>query len=89
MEDGAVLDDPEIEEIQDEPAEPQAKRQKVGELMSSAEEIHNQTGLLNADTLDGLRYFAEIRKRHAVTSTAPPKSQSMGLGLAGYGSDED
>lgn len=55
----------------------------------------NQTapGLLNADTLEGLRYFAEIRQRHAGVAIthqqrAPPTS-SAGLGLADYGSDDE
>lgn len=54
-----------------------------------------KTGLLSADTLEGLKYFAEIRKRNGagVTSSgslapaAPPKPLA-GLSLD-YGSDED
>jgi hypothetical protein len=47
-------------------------------------------GLLSADTLEGLKYFAEIRKRTApvptVTRTAPIPAR---LGLGDYGSDDD
>ncbi len=50
------------------------------------------TGLLSADTLEGLKYFSEIRKRTAGTSTqqrAPPRPSTAGLGLAAYGSDSE
>ncbi|KAF9533973.1 hypothetical protein CPB83DRAFT_902655 [Crepidotus variabilis] len=53
---------------------------------------HNPTALLSADTLEGLKYFAEIRKRHGAPATAPPRApppSSAGLGLADYGSDDD
>ncbi|KAI0067234.1 hypothetical protein BV25DRAFT_1819542 [Artomyces pyxidatus] len=52
-------------------------------------------GLLSADTLEGLRYFSEIRRRQggvqAPTSVAKVKVQapSAGLGLADYGSDDE
>lgn len=50
-------------------------------------------GLLNADTLEGLKYFAEIRQRHAGIATAhqqrTPTISSAGLGLADYGSDDE
>ena len=49
-------------------------------------------GLLNADTMEGLKLFAEIRKRHentnVVKQTAPPKPLASGLALD-YGSDDD
>ena len=52
------------------------------------------SGLLSADTLESLKYFTEIRKRNAQASgvmKAVPVAQpsTTGLGLAGYGSDED
>lgn len=50
------------------------------------------TGLLSADTLEGLKYFAEIRKRTAGVTTqqrAPPRLSAAGLGLAAYGSDDE
>ena len=50
------------------------------------------TGLLSADTMEGLKYFAEIRKRHennqVVKQTSAPKPNSTALSLD-YGSDED
>ena len=51
------------------------------------------TGLLSSDALEGLKYFSEIRKRHERTATplgrAPAPTSNNGLGLAGYGSDDD
>lgn len=54
-------------------------------------------GLLSASTMEGLKYFAEIRKKNGFSASQPqtkalppqPKSLSGGLGLADYGSDED
>ena len=69
--------------------EPQAKRRKVGLVAAAApqptEVPQKPTGLLNADTLEGLRYFAEIRRR---SGNAKPPITS-GLGLANYGSDDE
>jgi len=59
---------------------------------SEREQPPNPTGLLSADTLEGLKYFAEIRKRNggaAVQHRAPPPPSSGGLGLADYGSDDE
>ncbi|KAG2083851.1 hypothetical protein BD769DRAFT_1723566 [Suillus cothurnatus] len=51
-------------------------------------------GLLSADTIEGLKYFAEIRKRNGVSAVInrkamPPKPLTSGLGVADYGSDEE
>jgi hypothetical protein len=50
-------------------------------------------GLLNSDTLEGLRYFAEIRKRSVKPPAAVPKTSvkpaTPALGLMDYGSDEE
>lgn len=49
-------------------------------------------GLLSADTLESLKYFTEIRQRSAQTNgaaKAAPVKPVAGLGLTGYGSDED
>ncbi|KAI0034379.1 hypothetical protein K488DRAFT_77304 [Vararia minispora EC-137] len=52
-------------------------------------------GLLSADTLEGLKYFSEIRKQHKAASPPQPPSRAglkpaaSGLGLLDYGSDED
>ncbi|KAH9928357.1 uncharacterized protein B0H18DRAFT_1084523 [Fomitopsis serialis] len=96
LEDGDVLD-----------GEPVAKRRRL-EIEDAPQELAflqpdpepeeelqpQQTGLLSADALEGLKYFAEIRKRNAlgkpVVRVVPAsKPLSEGLGLADYGSDED
>jgi hypothetical protein len=101
LEDGDVLDESgellEQDGEQDEDAEedgPEMKRRRI-ELESPPEPQQPPalTGLLSPDTLEGLKYFAEIRKRNGVAppaarKTAPPPP-STGLGLADYGSDED
>ncbi|KAF8896037.1 hypothetical protein BD779DRAFT_1608442 [Infundibulicybe gibba] len=94
LEDGDLLDDENM--VMDAPEEPGAKRRRLdGEEKEEEAEEQEQpkpTGLLSADTLEGLKYFAEIRKRNgtqpAPPRQAPPPSQA-GLGLADYGSDEE
>ncbi|KAJ3561358.1 hypothetical protein NP233_g10240 [Leucocoprinus birnbaumii] len=54
-------------------------------------------GLLSASAMEGLKYFAEIRKKNGVSVGQPqakappaqPKPLTGGLGLGDYGSDED
>jgi len=90
LEDGIVLEEDAGLDEQDGTSEPQAKRRRIDSAGSqpSAEEPLKPTGLLSADTLEGLRYFADIRKRSgAATSHHAPKT--AGLGLADYGSDDD
>jgi len=87
-------------------AEPVSKRRKVeteGDSSPSEDtsspstppqqpEPPKPSGLLSSDTLEGLKYFAQIRKRNgmaSVQSRAPPPPSTTGLGLADYGSDED
>ncbi|KAF8525865.1 hypothetical protein BU17DRAFT_74283 [Hysterangium stoloniferum] len=85
LEDGVVFD----QEDEDDTAEqPPSKRQRLADLSSPPppQEASRHEGLLSADTLEGLRYFAEIRKR---TLVSHEKSKSGGLILADYGSDED
>ncbi|KAH8112656.1 hypothetical protein DFH11DRAFT_1511489 [Phellopilus nigrolimitatus] len=64
-----------------------AKRRRL-----DAPEPTQPLGLLNADTMEGLKYFAEIRKRHEntklVKQNAPPKPLTSSLALD-YGSDDD
>jgi hypothetical protein len=78
--------------------EPEQKRRKLD--MDSPpppplpeEEPPKSTGLLSTDTLEGLKYFAEIRKRNgappAVLKPVKGPNPPAGLGLADYGSDED
>jgi hypothetical protein len=101
LEDGDMLDENgEIRDgEQDDDAEddgPDLKRRRIeADSPSPPEppEPPQTTGLLSADTLQGLKYFAEIRKRNGATpmkkvaAARPPPP--AGLGLAGYGSDED
>lgn len=56
------------------------------------EQPSKPAGLLSADTLEGLRYFAEIRNRSGfgqTTGVSVAKAVTSELGLAGYGSDGD
>jgi hypothetical protein len=101
LEDGDVLDDEgDVAENWGfgEGEDPEPKRRRI-ELPPPQEEMSELTsqplGLLSADTMEGLKYFAEIRKRNAATSvvgnakTVPPKPLTTGLGVADYGSDEE
>jgi len=84
LEDGVVLDDVDVEEVE-ESEEPQAKRQKI----EAPPEPPKPQGLLSSDTLEGLRYFAEIRKRNgAAVAATQPKPSGLST-LASYGSDDD
>ncbi|GBE87929.1 Pre-mRNA-splicing factor CWC2 [Sparassis crispa] len=103
LEDGDGLDDEEETVDGEGEAEPQAKRRRLEiedardtppevEPVPKQEQPQQPTGLLSADTLEGLKYFAEIRKRNAlannpvkVAAVPPPR----GLGLADYGSDDE
>lgn len=98
LEDGDVLDEDGLEvhdiEVDEQDNEPGAKRRKVEHDDSSPQpqEPPQPLGLLSADTLEGLKYFAEIRKRNGaapVQHRAPPPPSTAGLGLAEYGSDEE
>ena len=97
LEDGDLLDEDGLEVMEDhdvQETEPGAKRRRIDVEASPPpqppENPPAPMGLLNADTLEGLKYFAEIRKRNGAGQprTAPPPLTS-GLGLADYGSDED
>ncbi|TCD64017.1 Pre-mRNA-splicing factor [Steccherinum ochraceum] len=101
LEDGDVLnDDVQVEELED--PEPGAKRRRLEVEDAEQEEQEmdipepeppKATGLLNADTLESLKYFKEIRQRNGTANVLPAKAvpppSSTGLGLAGYGSDDD
>lgn len=106
LEDGEVLDDGDAVQDSEENGRP-AKRRKleledVPQGSATAEPDPEpeeepqpqRTGLLSADALEGLKYFAEIRKRNAmavpvVRVAPPPKLPTEGLGLADYGSDDE
>ncbi|KDR68612.1 hypothetical protein GALMADRAFT_272533 [Galerina marginata CBS 339.88] len=104
LEDGQEIPEEQEDEYadddDDDDAQPDPKRRRIedGPTASASpppgqpEAPTNTSGLLNADTLEGLKYFAEIRKRHGAGVTqqrAPPPASTAGLGLAGYGSDDD
>ena len=100
LEDGVIVEDDadEPHERIEQQDEPESKRRK---LDLDSEEVHSETpspppnsaGLLSADTLEGLKYFAQIRSRHefppAQQQQSLPLTSKTGLGLADYGSDED
>ncbi|KAG6830046.1 hypothetical protein H0H92_002464 [Tricholoma furcatifolium] len=95
LEDGDVLDDDEQvnEEADglDREEEPSSKRRKV-EQEPSPQEPAQSSGILSADTLEGLKYFAQIRQRNGAAPEVPrarPAAAPAGLNLADYGSDEE
>ncbi|KAH7913786.1 hypothetical protein BJ138DRAFT_1145259 [Hygrophoropsis aurantiaca] len=76
--------------------EPSTKRQRMEvPPQITPEQPAQPLGLLNADTLEGLKYFAEIRKQNgfpviSLNKTAPPAGHlPTGLGLAQYDSDDE
>ncbi|VDC07652.1 unnamed protein product [Peniophora sp. CBMAI 1063] len=111
LEEGDVLDDAgnliEGGDAGDEGDERGAKRQRIDDGPSEEEqerlmeeslaelEQSQPIGLLNADTLQGLKYFAQIRQQHAPSTPVQQKVATAkapvqpGLGLMDYGSDED
>ena len=105
LEDGDVLDDEDAQDA-DEGAEPGAKRRRLeiepgsphsAQSLSPPPPLREDpqpqpVGLLSADTLEGLKYFAEIRKRNGVVPPqpkAPPRPLTTGLNLGDYGSGEE
>jgi hypothetical protein len=100
LEDGDILDDE--GEVAEDPesgdtGDPEPKRRRI-ELPLPQEATSKPPpqplGLLSADTIEGLKYFAEIRKRNGVSAVInrkamPPKPLTSGLGVADYGSDEE
>lgn len=86
LEEGVVVDDEEDGEMEQED-EPESKRRRLG--VEDAETPSPPRGLLSADTLEGLKYFAQIRSRHGPQPRVPPLVTKPSLGLADYGSEED
>ncbi|KAG6841481.1 hypothetical protein C0991_010669 [Blastosporella zonata] len=95
LEDGDVLDEDGmevLEQMDDEDVEedqPNSKRRRVEQEEA---EPPQPSGLLSADTLEGLKYFAQIRQRNGVVPEKPrarPAAAPAGLNLGDYGSDED
>lgn len=101
LEDGVVLEDDEDYDVQDadeldaqdeeEDGSPDAKRRRIEPPPPQETQPPASTGLLTADTLEGLKYFAEIRKRTGgpTVATAKPTTAPVGMSLGDYGSDED
>lgn len=73
---------------------PEAKRRRI-EANEDNEGVTKSIGLLNADTMEGLKYFSEIRKRHengnskVMNQAAAPKPLGKLALDYGSGSDED
>ncbi|KAJ8488225.1 hypothetical protein ONZ51_g3701 [Trametes cubensis] len=81
LEEGVEVQDDEMDE--DEPSPPPQQQQ-----------LQQAAGILSADALEGLKYFAEIRKKTGLGSAAPPPKAAaapppQGLGLADYASDDE
>ncbi|KAI0775120.1 hypothetical protein BD413DRAFT_662477 [Trametes elegans] len=58
------------------------------------EQPQQNSGILSADALEGLKYFAEIRKKNGLGLAAPPPKVAaapppQGLGLGDYASDDE
>jgi hypothetical protein len=65
LEDGDILEEEEIDNDQEEES---VKRRKLV-VEATQQEDPTPKGLLSADVLEGLKYFAEIRKRNGHTPT--------------------
>jgi hypothetical protein len=99
LEEGEPLDHDEQDMIEgqewnDEDEEMQGPESKRRRVEAAAPPQQQPGGLLNADTLESLKYFAEIRKRNGGTQVPsapkpPPAKLVAGLGLADYGSDDE
>jgi hypothetical protein len=102
LEDGVVLEDDDGDydvrdandmdaQGEDEDDTPDAKRRRIEPPSSHGTLPPASTGLLSADTLEGLKYFAEIRKRTGGPSvaTAKPTVAPVGISLGEYGSDDE
>lgn len=94
----ALEDEEEVPLALEEEEGRQAKRLRLeAEATADEEQIEEEepeeepvpkSGLLSADTLEGMKHFAEIRKRQQATSKPPPPKTGLGT-LGDYGSDED
>lgn len=101
LEEGVTLDDDdvEVEDIQMlEERDPKRRRLELENGSNNDEDVGSlppplttttNSSLLSADTLEGLKYFAEIRKNHVAPPTVAIRKTTTGLGLGDYGSDDD
>ena len=76
-------------EDEDDGGRPSAKRRRIQPAESNEEPKTKSMGLLNADTLEGLKYFAEIRKRHENGNGAKQAGGPKPLLAVDYGSGSD
>jgi hypothetical protein len=94
LEDGDMLTEDGLEAVEgEEVVDPSSKRPRLEAEPSPEEESPQPAGLLTADTMEGLKYFAEIRKRNGF-GPAPSKTPVLpkpppGLGLLEYESEEE
>lgn len=99
LEDGDVLDEEGLVlEIEDNDTyamkSHELKRRRIEHSPQASldEQLPQPKGLLSADTLEGLKYFAEIRNRNGFAqaqNVLQAKPVTTALGLADYGSDGD
>lgn len=101
LEDGAGGEDGQEQEEQEDGRERKRMRMEIEDAVPEQQQQEKatpapSTGLLSADTLESLKYFAEIRQRTngappaaAVKKQVPVTPVPAGLGLADYGSDDD
>lgn len=78
---------PRLRDSEDDSAEsqPDRKRQRIEPPPQSPQ----TNGLLQADTLESLKYFAQIRDRNVAAKAAAPPVRAGLLGVGGYGSDDE
>ncbi|KAG6917514.1 hypothetical protein DXG01_002261 [Tephrocybe rancida] len=100
LEDGDVLDEDGLEvqdqmdDGDDDEEQPNSKRRRVEQEDATPppQAPPQPSGLLSADTLEGLKYFAQIRQRNNIVPEKPrarPAPAPTGLNLANYGSDDE
>ena len=107
LEDGVQLDGETmfVEDGDDTDGEPEGKRRRLEgpEEQEDEREEHvslpepvpeGPKGLLSSDTIEGLQYFAEIRRRQGTSAPPAPmklkaQTPAPALGLGDYGSDEE
>lgn len=100
LEDGVVLNEDDLQEAdemdaqnddENEESTPDPKRRRIEPPPLKESQHPAPTGLLSTDTLEGLKYFAEIRKRAgpAVIATTKPTVTPVGISLGDYGSDDE
>lgn len=98
LEDGDVLDEEGnvVQDDGDDSGEPESKRRRLDVEAPSpspppSEAPSKPVGLLSADAMEGLKYFAEIRQQNGASFVQPRSAPTapIGLNLAGYGSDDE